>query len=86
MSARISSRGAQGLRLVEVASKADFVANFDAAGHIPGVRYVRQHLALRRKASMPPSCSSGTCSVSRSSWVRLVFDYGGLTVDRVTAI
>ena len=57
---------AQRLRLVELAREADLVADLDARRVVPGVRRVRQHLALEER-SMPPSSSSGTCSVSRRS-------------------
>ncbi len=56
---------AQRLRLVKVAREADLVPGPDARRVVPGVRRIGQHLA-RRKPAMPPSSSSGTCSLSGS--------------------
>ncbi len=58
---------AHGLRLVEVAGEADFVANLDADGDIPSVRGIGS-ASRRRNASSPPSSNNSAGSVGRKTW------------------
>ena len=73
--------GAHWLGFVEVAGEADFVADLDGVGLVPGVGGVREDFALQEGLNAAGLGQRDLLGVAQVR-VGFVLDYGGGSVDR----